>query len=110
MNKRKLIHPFPLEFFREEQPAPNLLCFAPAVALWQKLDATLRGYDGGVGGEWPQLPLVSIFFFVHLVSFLFFPMRAAWWLKMMKKLARNRVVVSMIILCICMETICRYMQ
>jgi len=41
MNKRKLIHPFPLEFFREEQPAPNLLCFAPAVDLWQ-LDATLR--------------------------------------------------------------------
>jgi hypothetical protein len=29
---------------------------------------------------------------------------------MMEKFARNRVVVSMIILCICMETICRYMQ
>ncbi|WVZ91322.1 hypothetical protein U9M48_037510 [Paspalum notatum var. saurae] len=38
MNKRKLIHPFPLEFFREEQP--NQLCFAPAVALWQKMVAT----------------------------------------------------------------------
>lgn len=51
MNKRKLIHPFPLEFFREEQPAAGRLCFAPLVALWQKMVPRLREYDGGVGGE-----------------------------------------------------------
>uniref|UniRef100_UPI002B26464A hypothetical protein n=1 Tax=Halorubellus sp. PRR65 TaxID=3098148 RepID=UPI002B26464A len=66
MNKHKLIHPFPSRFFREEQPAPNLVTLIPSRGTWQHM-VLLRECDADVDGEGPQTASVSIF--VCLFSF-----------------------------------------